>query len=101
VTGWWWLSFADGNRPVGQQFLGAALVQADDFITATTVAHVKGCNPGGEVLAFPVPPDDGPPPTGYRNRLLSRSELEAMQAIWTPEEPRIMTLDEYEAEEAS
>jgi hypothetical protein len=28
VEPWWWLSFADANRPTGQQFLGVAIMQA-------------------------------------------------------------------------
>lgn len=50
----WWLSFCDGRLPKGSQFLGACVVCAPDFLTAVTVSHLYGCNPGGEVLGFPL-----------------------------------------------
>lgn len=53
----YWLSFADGDRPKGQQFLGAAII--DDCVNmadAIEQAHVSGCNPGGEVQGHVLPP---------------------------------------------
>ena len=43
----WWLSFADGDLPKGQQFLGVCLVWAPAFPLAVMAAHVLGINPGG------------------------------------------------------
>jgi hypothetical protein len=81
-TGFWWLSFADGSLPKGQQFLGAALVRGYNIISATSEAHRIGCNPGGEVQGTPVPPYLTVPDE-YRGRLLSRAEAEELDRIWT------------------
>jgi hypothetical protein len=83
--GWFWLSFADGDRPVGEQFLGACLVEVkpdpvDEFVTSGMIAarrgllaetiidpldiamaravhraHELGINPGGEVQIVAIP----------------------------------------------
>lgn len=68
---WWWLSFADPARPVGDEFLGVAIVPGVDFMHAIEGAHLLGCNPGGEVLGYPclAPPPDA------RCRLLSKEEM--------------------------
>jgi len=68
---WYWLSFAGDKR-----WLGAAIVEAPDFITAVHRSHVLGCNPGGEVMGQPFPDGVAPPPE-YANRLLTRAECEA------------------------
>ncbi len=71
---WWWLSFADGSLPTGQQFLGACLVQARGFLGATLVARMMGLNPGGEVKGVgPIPADIVIPPE-WTQRLLNREE---------------------------
>lgn len=93
---WWWLSFCDNARPAGQQFVGAALVEARTAIEAERAARALGCHGGGgDMLALAAPASHGPPPAGYTNRLLSRAELEVMQALWTPNEPGLKTLGEY------
>ncbi len=51
----WWLSFADANKPEGQQFNGAVMVEAHDFIGAVKVAHALGVNPGGECKGAEFP----------------------------------------------
>lgn len=53
----WWLSFADPDRPKGQQFLGLCIVEAVDEITAAKVAHALGINPGGEVKFMDLVPE--------------------------------------------
>ena len=76
-----WLSFYDADRPKGEQFLGACVVdvtaeEADaaalevalkfpfaqpdsEWIAAATMkAHRLGCNPGGEVATMEVSPDN-------------------------------------------
>ena len=75
-----WLSFCDSDRPKGQQFLGAAVIdvtaeEADEaaievmlrfpfaqpdaewIAAAIKKAHRLGCNPGGEVATMELPPD--------------------------------------------
>jgi len=59
--GWWWLSFADGRRPAGQQFLGVAVVRAAGFGLAVMRAHALGINPGGEVSGQQIPASVAPP----------------------------------------
>lgn len=54
---WWWLSFADGDKPRGSQFLGCAVVDGRTMADAMARAWRIGCNPGGEVLATPFPAD--------------------------------------------
>lgn len=51
---YWWLSFADGDKPRGQQFLGACVVRAPGFVTAIIAAKESGCFPGGEVAGIPL-----------------------------------------------
>ena len=75
--GWWWLNFEDPERPKGLQFLGVAIVEATDMLSAVGATNALGINPGGEaegveILAARVPPPD------YRNRLLSRADVKAM-----------------------
>lgn len=72
---WWWLSFCDTTRPKGEQFLGVAIVQAGGIVSAVGEAHRLGCNPGGEVQGWPMPLV---PAEEWRERLLSREEVEAM-----------------------
>ena len=55
--GLWWLSFCDPAKPSGEQFLGVALVEADDLPSATRRAWREGCNPGGEIAGFDLPLD--------------------------------------------
>lgn len=64
---WWWLSFADPNKPRGSQFLGVSIVLAPDFLGAIQKAHALKINPGGEVRAYPMP---APPDSKYQHRLL-------------------------------
>lgn len=73
---WWWLSFADGDLPVGSQFLGVAVVRAPGFVWATMEARRRGINPGGEVQGLPFP-DEIEPPARFTNRLLSKAEATA------------------------
>lgn len=49
---WWWLSFAEGKS------LGVCIAEGKDVQEAATSAHRHGCNPGGQVLGFPL--DDLP-----------------------------------------
>lgn len=81
---WQWLSFADGTRPKGEQFLGVAIVQAHNVGHAAMVAHARGCNPGGEVAAMPIPERFGPPPPEWDHKLITdRDEIERLERQWT------------------
>jgi len=73
-----WMSFCDGERPKGRQFLGACLIEvtaeeaeaahldlmlrfpfaqpdAEWIAAAAANAHRLGCNPGGEVATWEMP----------------------------------------------
>lgn len=73
---WWWLSFADPNKPEGEQFLGVIITLAGGIGEATQKLWDMGINPGGEVKAYPYPDDVEPPPEHCRNKLLSKADLE-------------------------
>ena len=75
VEQWWWLSFADPERPEGTQFLGVAIVQAPGIVSAAAVAHRLNINPGGEVAGIPIPAEQVPADQ-YRNRLLTKQEIQ-------------------------
>lgn len=73
----WWLSFADGGLPKGQQFLGVVIVAASSFVEAVRVAWTLGINPGGECVGEPV--HEGTDiPIEYREKLLSREEISGL-----------------------
>lgn len=80
----WMLSFCDTEKPVGEQFLGGCIVDADDELAAMRVAWERGCNPGGEVAFMDV--DDGIASRltfdldPYMNRLLTKAEIENLDA---------------------
>ncbi len=77
----WWLSFCDPDRPEGNQFLGIAIVLADDFLSACFLARLTGCNPGGEVMGAPLP-DSLELDRTNMHRLLSRAEAEEIDRGW-------------------
>lgn len=66
---WLWLSFRDVETNTN---LGVAIVEGGGVTEAALNARLRGCNPGGEVLAYPL---SDPPNEKYRNRLLSTEEL--------------------------
>jgi hypothetical protein len=63
MEAYYWLSFVD---PKPDQFLGVCIVEANDIVLASQVAHLLGCNPGGSVAGFPL---HGKIPDEYLNRL--------------------------------
>lgn len=71
---WCWLSFVD---PDTDTLLGVAMVPAGGIMEATMIARARGCNPGGEVAAYPV---QGTPPESLQYRLLDKDEALAVQA---------------------
>lgn len=72
---WMWLSFADETGS-----LGVAIVEGGGVVEAALNAKLKGCNPGGEVMAYPLPPEHLPAEE-LRNRLLSAEDLRAAGLI--------------------
>ena len=62
MSGIWWMSFADSDRPDGEQFLGVALVEASSLSEAMTRSWLTKCNPGGEVQSVEIPPLELLPP---------------------------------------
>lgn len=79
-TTWFWLSFTDATRSVGDQFLGVTIVSGPTLVDAVTNSHVLGVNPGGAIMSLEIPPEHVPTEI-FRNRLLSRSELEVAGLI--------------------
>lgn len=76
---WWWLSFCDGAKPKGSQFLGCVVIQGCGIGWACHSAHALGVNPGGECAGYPFPAGVEPPKS-YRHRLLTRAECEQLDA---------------------
>lgn len=91
-----WLSFADGKRPTGQQFLGAIVIDAPSFAHAIKACWALGINPGGEVVQMPADPTKLAEkfPAELREKLLSRADLERLF-------DDLMTLDELERRQLS
>ena len=65
----WYMSFASDAG-----FLGAVMVMANNAVHAAERAWELGINPGGEVMALPVPDGVEVPPE-FRDRLLSREDI--------------------------
>jgi hypothetical protein len=78
---WWWLSFCDPEEPEGAQFLGACLVRATGFFSATLVAHRLGCNQGGQVRGMGPIPLDSQIEDGWTERLLTKDECDEFDRI--------------------
>lgn len=61
------------QRPGGRSWLGGCYVLASEATAAVAVAHLHGCNPGGEVgIMGPFPAEAVRPE--YLNRLLTDAE---------------------------
>jgi hypothetical protein len=76
---WWYMSFADSSRPKGQQWLGACIVEGYGLATATRRSWELGVNPGGGVLAGPIPPEAVEKFKDHFNKLYrTREELETV-----------------------
>lgn len=72
TTSWWYMSFANDDR-----FLGGCFISGETFADAITRTHLLEINPGGEILATEIAMDAaGEIPEHWRERLLSRAELE-------------------------
>lgn len=66
---WFWLSFRDVDTNTN---LGVAIVEGGGVVEAALNAKLAKCNPGGEVMAYPL---ENVPDEKYRYRLLSEQEL--------------------------
>lgn len=98
MTKTFWLSFCDPQKPEGDRFLGVVVVdveqrEADEALVrvqqlfphaqadaewiaaASSKAHREGCNPGGEMAAIELPPDDPHTTRCPRNTLLTKNVL--------------------------
>lgn len=89
-----WLSFADGKRAEGQQFLGACWVEVKRFEEPKAIcqaaikkAHVLGINPGGAVQIRSSRPTLVVHET-WRDRLLQRAEIDAQTTAEAWASPR-------------
>jgi hypothetical protein len=80
----YWMSFADPDRPEGTQFLGCLILQATDPMDLITKSHRMGLNPGGEVQFLEIPPE-GIPAEKWHNRLLSRDDVAAIDTEQAPQ----------------
>lgn len=68
-----YLSFCDGARPKGKQWLGGLYVSAVNTVDAVCKSWDLKQNPGGQVLSIELP-DDAPVKLNYRDRLLTEEE---------------------------
>lgn len=103
---WFWLSFADGDLPEGERFLGVVVQdvipkdvelflemdskmrllrdrgQEDDmpFYAAVILTHTRGTNPGGAVQGAEIPEDwvEEHIPKVWRGKLLSEEKLKEL-----------------------
>lgn len=74
---WMYLSFAEDRPPKGRGFLGGIYLQARGITHALCLLHLRGINPGGEVIGVDQPPDSLHllPAPEYRNRILNKQEM--------------------------
>lgn len=72
----YWLSFCDPYRPKGQQFLGVAIVQTDNFAEALSEAWRLKINPGGEARGMFLPEACHAMVGDSVGRLLSQAEAQ-------------------------
>ena len=100
----YWLSFCDNEKPQGQQFLGACIIEVEAIdaerakalidlqfpqhapgaewtAAATQKAHRQGCNPGGQVMSIDMTENLPSDRVEHwqaipRNRLMDRDELQ-------------------------
>lgn len=68
---WFWLSFRDVDTNTN---LGVAIVEGGGIVEACLNAKLRECNPGGEVLGYPLDPEHLPAEE-LRYRLLTEQEL--------------------------
>jgi hypothetical protein len=77
MTEMWWLSFCDGDKPKGDQFLGVCLVEGNSLAEALAKAHTLDINPGGEVIGTFIPTSVAIP-TKYIGILMDKRMIAAL-----------------------
>jgi hypothetical protein len=105
-----WLSFCDSERPKGQQFLGACIVEvtaadaeeafyrlaldfplaqpgAEWIAAACGKAHALKCNPGGEMASMELPADHPNLERYQFGVLMDRDTIERLDAEIEGERP--------------
>jgi hypothetical protein len=86
---WHYVSFAD------KVFHGVVIIQAHGITDALTKCNILGINPGGQVMAVPMPDEIiAQVPEADRTRLLSKEDVKRM---W----PDAKSIREHEEEHAS
>jgi hypothetical protein len=90
---WYWLSFVNNERPKGDRFVGALLIEAPSFDLAIVRSLMDGLNPGGDVEGFAVAPEyEGRVAIlreeGMTYRLLSKAEALSIDERFEGEEER-------------
>jgi hypothetical protein len=86
---WHYVSFAKSREEGGCQ--GVVLIQGRGITDCLLKINMMQANPGGEVMAIPIPSEaeHNLPPIEFRNRLLSKEEV---YKLW----PDAKTLEEHE-----
>jgi altronate dehydratase len=75
---YYYLSFCDPIKPKGQHFLGCAIVEAPDEVSAVLESHMRKINPGGEVVIVGLGTEVLPPEyTDWLNRFTPRDVVMA------------------------
>ena len=70
-----WMSFSVRGKNAG-----VIITEAKDVIEGAEKAHKLGINPGGQVLAFPVP-EDSPEAKYPKDVLISSEEIEKLGKV--------------------
>lgn len=69
-----WMSFADPDKPKGEQFLGVIITRALGAAHAMVKTHQLGINPGGEIYCIALEDASDIRPEHF-DRLLKTNEL--------------------------
>jgi hypothetical protein len=75
-----WLSFSGGTKN------GIAIIEAEDFLSAVFISHVRDCNPGGEIAGFEMTPE-----------ALDAIPADEMALVVTLPRHQLLTLDDCKA----
>lgn len=81
---YWWLSFADPDKPTGEKFLGALIIRAHDDVEMLKRSWMLELNPGGEVAFFEIPKqyEERIPPDWVETRLLTKKQCDELENKW-------------------
>lgn len=73
----YWISFVDESKPVGQAFVGVAIVRARNQEDAIKESWRLKLNPGGQACIIRVPELYA----DYTNRLMNKEEIMKMELV--------------------